>query len=340
MPENRLRVPDQAVRTRLAAACRPLVDAEGPLAGAEILEGGMFATTYRLTFASGLRVVAKTAPTDPRRLLRYEHGILGTEELVYRLAADRPELRMPRVLLSDFTREHLDTDVLVVSHLDGVPWESLDGLDPAGRDAIVHDLGGVMAHLHSVTGPVFGYPAAPSLQASTWPDAFTAMTESLLADATVWSVRAAADRVRDALARHRGALAEITMPRLVHTDLWPGNVFVDPASLRITGIIDTERAFWGDPLFELAGADQGGPGPAPRALVAGYAAAGGTLEATGLPVAGSLTPADARLLLYRSYMYLVQVVEVAPRGYTGDWVPERLAHLTGLLDAALETLLA
>lgn len=340
MPATSLRVPDLDLRTRLAAVCRPLSEAEGPLVGAEILDGGTFATTYRLTFGSGRRVVAKTAPTDPRRLMRYEHGILGTEELVYRLAADRPELRMPRVLLSDVTREHLDTDVLVVSHLDGVPWDTLDALAPEQRDAIVRELGGVMAHLHRVTGPTFGYPASLALQAGTWPEAFTAMTEGLLADGATWSVPLPVDRVRAAWARHHDALAEITTPRLVHTDLWPGNVFVDPESLRITGIIDTERSFWGDPLFELAGADQLGAGPAPRALVEGYAAAGGRLAATGSPVAGALTAADARLLLYRSYMYLVMTVEPAPRGYTGDWVAERLTHLSALLGAALDTLLA
>ncbi|MEP7762494.1 aminoglycoside phosphotransferase family protein [Sanguibacter sp. 25GB23B1] len=335
-----LRVPDQALRTRLAAVCRPLAEVEGLLVGAEILDGGTFATTYRLTFESGLRVVAKTAPTDTRRLMRYEHGILATEERVYRLAADRPELLMPRVLLSDFTRAHLDTDVLVVSHLDGVPWDTLDALSPGQHDAIVHDLGGIMAHLHRVTGPTFGYPATEALQASTWPEAFTAMTESLLDDGATWSVPLPVDRVRAAWARHHDALAEVTTPRLVHTDLWPGNVFVDPETLRITGIIDTERSFWGDPLFELAGADQLGTGPAPSALVEGCAAAGGRFDATALPVAGALAPADARLLMYRSYMYLVMTVEVAPRGFTGDWVPERLAHLAGLLDGALETLLA
>jgi aminoglycoside phosphotransferase (APT) family kinase protein len=100
-------------------------------------------------------------------------------------------------------------------------------------------LAAVCRELVATDGPTFGYPASPALQADTWPRAFTAMTESLLDDADTWSIPVPADRVRAAWLRHEAAPAEITVPRLVHTDLWPGNVFVDPRTLRITGIIDT-----------------------------------------------------------------------------------------------------
>jgi aminoglycoside phosphotransferase (APT) family kinase protein len=46
-------------------------------------------------------------------------------------------------------------------------------------------------------------------------------------------------------------LTDVTTPRLVHWDLWDGNIFIDPASKQITGIIDFERALWGDPLMEF-----------------------------------------------------------------------------------------
>ena len=50
------------------------------------------------------------------------------------------------------------------------------------------------------------------------------------------------------------ALDEVTVPALVHFDLWPGNILVDrPADgpARIGGLIDGERMFWGDPLADL-----------------------------------------------------------------------------------------
>lgn len=324
---------------RLARVVAPLT-AYGPLERIERLEGGMFATTYRLHFAGGGRAVAKMAPTATNRLMRYEHGILGTEELVYRLAASRPELLMPAVLLSDVTREHVDTEVLVVSHLDGAPWQSLPELSAAQQDTVRAGLGTVMAALHTVTGPRYGYPAAPALQGDTWIEAFTAMTGALLDDAATWGTDLPSARIAEALARHEGSLAEVTTPRLVHTDLWEGNVFLDPSTLAITGIIDTERAFWGDPLFEFAGADQMGAGPVPAALADAYRAGGGTLDLTEPPRAGALSPADARLLLYRVYMYTVLIVEPGPRAYEGEWLAGHVGRASALLDDALDLLLA
>ena len=48
-------------------------------------------------------------------------------------------------------------------------------------------------------------------------------------------------------------LDEIRIPRLVHTDLWFGNILVSTAdgAPRLAAIIDADRALWGDPYFEF-----------------------------------------------------------------------------------------
>ena len=326
--------PDQHLRSALPGVLAPL----GEVTSLERLTGGMFATTFRATLAGGRRVVVKTAPTATDRLLTYEHDLLRTEALVYGLAADRPGLLMPRLLLTDFTRTAVPSDVVVASHLDGVPLLDLavDGTLPAEVEAAVRpQLGALMARLHAVTGERFGYPdPTTALAGSTWPDAFGRIVGALLDDARRWGTELPAAEVRSALARHRTALAEVVRPALVHTDLWAGNLFVDPATLRLTGVIDPERAVWGDPLLELAGADQTGLGPVPEDLVAGYAEAAG---ATGpLPLG---TPAgDARLLLYRMSMTLVLLVEMAPRGYAGPGADAHRATCTATLRAVLDDL--
>jgi len=357
-------VPEQTVRD-LATVLRPL----GPLDRVELLTGGMFATTYRATLGDGTRVVVKTAPTDTDRLLRYEHDLLRTEAAVYSLAADRPDLLMPRVLLTDLSRTVLASDVLVVSHLDGVPLVDAGELEPAVADTVQRQLGAFMARLHTVHGERFGYPNLDAgelepavadtvqrqlgafmarlhtvhgerfgypnldagLHAATWTEAFGRMVEALLDDAGRWGTPLPSDEVRAALDRHRAALDDIRVPSLVHTDLWAGNLFVDPSTGTLVGVIDTERSVWGDPLLELAGADQLGRGLAPAALLDGYAAAGGTLE---LETASGGT----RLDLYRLYMCLVLLVEIAPRGYVGDWLAAHRSTAAANLRAALDAL--
>ncbi|HEY0216750.1 MAG TPA: phosphotransferase [Cellulomonas sp.] len=327
--------PDPAVSDESREALRTLLREVGELDDVERLTGGMFATTYRASLADGRRVVVKTAPTATDRLLTYEHDLLRTEAEVYGLAAGHPELLMPEVLLTDFSRTVLPGDALVVTHLDGVPLTDLRAESPLSDEdeaRVQNQLGGFMARLHAVHGTRFGYPNAESgLVGSTWPEAFARMVEALLTDAERWGTAVPADRIRAAVARHHAALAEVVAPSLVHTDLWSGNLFVDPRTLRLVGVIDTERSVWGDPLLDLAGADQTGRGPVPEALVAGY-----TAEADGLPL--SVPSGAVRLLLYRMYMALVMTVEIAPRGYTGDGVAQYRAVCEANVVAALDAL--
>lgn len=326
---------DTAADLRLRAALPAVLAPLGAVDRLERLTGGLFATTFRATLSDGRRVVAKTAPTATDRLLTHERDLLRTEALVYRLAAGRPHLRMPRVLLTDFTRAVVPSDVVVASHLDGVPLTTLeqDGRLPEPvRDRVEPQLGAVMAGLHRITGARFGYPQeATGLIGSTWPEALERVVEALLADAAAWGTDVPAREVRAAVARHRAALAEVGRPALVHTDLWSGNLFVDPRTHDLTGVIDPERALWGDPLLELVGADQTGRGPVPARLLQGYADAGGEL-AVGTP------SGEARLLLYRMWIALVMLTEIAPRGYAGEATEAHRATCAGNLHAALDAL--
>jgi aminoglycoside phosphotransferase (APT) family kinase protein len=304
-------------------ALTSLVAPLGTLEHAELLTGGQFATTYRVTLTDGSRVVAKTAPVGTDQLLTYEHDLLRAEALVYGLAADRPALLMPRVLLTDFSRTLLPSDVLVVSHLPGVPLLDSGLADDDPRT--MRDLGAMMAALHGVTGAEFGYPSAP---APSWPVAFGRMVEDLLADALRWSVPVPSAEVRAALARHAPVLAAVTRPALVHTDLWAGNLFVDASTGALVGVIDPERALWGDPVLELVGLHQMRRDPPPPALLEGY---GPGLDVTS-------PSARTRLELYRMRHCLAMLIEIAPRKFEGDWVEPHRATVTANLHAALAAL--
>ncbi len=330
MPDE-LRTTTPPVPAPILDALRTLVAPLGVLRDAEMLTGGMFATTYRVTFTDGERVIVKTAPAGSDQLLTYEHDVLRTEALVYQLAAADPTLLMPRVLLTDFTRTLLPTDAVVVTHVTGVPVAEATDLDDDAHRRRERELGALMARLHTLTGPRFGYPAVDALQGSTWPEAFGAMVEAALVDGERWGTPLPADEIRAALARHSAALAEVTTPALVHADLWPGNLFVDPQTGALTGLIDPERAFWGDPLFEFVGADPFSDGPPPNTMVEGYEGAGGR---TGLDAPGG----TVRMELCRMYMALVMLAEIRPRRYEGDWLPGHLASVEGHMRVALDAL--
>lgn len=293
------------------------------------LSGGFFASVQRADLADGTSVVVKTAVPEVARsrLLTYEHDLLRAEALLLR-HTESLDVPTPKVLLET-------PDVLVTELLPGEPWPTVaDVADASRRRAVELQWGAVLASLHTVTGPVFGYPASPALQAPEWRVAFRLALDAVLADAARWHVPVEAPRVRAAADAVSADLEAVERPVLVHLDLWPGNLLVEGD--RLTGVVDLERGVWGDPLLDLVGAEPFGLGPPSPTLLEGYRAAGGVLPDDDATPSGFDGAADRRLALYRLYLTLVMIVEVSPREYAGDWVPghlRRLRHrLEGLLD--------
>ena len=271
-------------------------------------------TAYRLRLTDGSGLVLKVAPDPSMPGLSYERDLMRTETLFYRTAFDA--LPTPRVVHADFSRTVIDSDFLIMTELPGQNWygqrDSLAGPD---RERLRRELGELVAGLHRIAGPGFGYPQGEL--ASSWRVAFLAMLEALLEDALRWDTplpRSVA-QIRELIGANAHVLDDVTTPVLVHFDLWPGNILVHEN--RITGIVDGERAFWGDPLAEMVS----------LALFAGIEDDDAFLDGYG-----GITFDDSarrRLALYRTYLYLIMLIEGDPRGYSG---PDReaLVKITSL----------
>ncbi|WP_405672941.1 phosphotransferase family protein [Streptomyces sp. NBC_01530] len=231
------------------------------------LSDGWFSTVYRVRLDDGRPAVVKLAPPEGAAVLRYERGILGTEAMVYRRIAGLPSGEVPTPISTAMSTPmpiptaellYAEREFLVLSVVEGTTWDkAADRLPLPAEAAARRELGAITARLHTLAPEDgrFGYPAAQSgLLATDWRTAFTAMVEALLEDAEHWQspLDAPPAEIRRLVAEGGDALDEVTEPRLVHFDLWPGNIFVDPADdgshARITGLIDHERAFWGFPV--------------------------------------------------------------------------------------------
>jgi aminoglycoside phosphotransferase (APT) family kinase protein len=213
----------------------------------------------------------------------------------------------------------------------GDPW---DGSVTESEQAYLRaELGRQIAALHRVTGTAFGYPSgALGPLAPDWRTAFSAMLEAILDDARRFGARlpGPVDEVARTLEAAHGALDEVTVPALVHFDLWDGNILVERSadSVRIGGLIDGERMFWGDPLAEFVSLALLGDIRKDEAFLSGYREGGGRAEFD--------RPALLRLALYRAYLYLIMLVETVPRAMgEGDirWREEEVApELVAALD--------
>ncbi|MET9000599.1 aminoglycoside phosphotransferase family protein [Amycolatopsis sp. NPDC004169] len=266
---------------------------------AEDIGGGTYNRAVRLRLADGRRLVLKIAPSGPG--LTYEHDLLATEAAYYRLAAGP----LPSVVGEG-------PGFLLMTEVPGEPWNRAPGTGPHLRA----ELGKIVAALHSTTGDGFGYLQDPLHP--TWFSAFRAMVDAILADAATYGVRLPrpAAEIAHLVRRHEPLLEQVTTPVLVHFDLWQGNILVDGG--RVSGIIDAERAFWGDPVAEFVSLTLFHDLDEP--LLEGYGRA--AFDA----------PARRRLTLYRVYLGLIMLVEMVPRQdtnadrqrFVSTWLAENL----------------
>jgi aminoglycoside phosphotransferase (APT) family kinase protein len=200
-----------------------------------------------------------------------------------------------------------------------LPGTTMRGVTGPERAGLRRELGGIVATLHEVTGSGFGYPQKGLV--TTWSAAFLSMIDDVLGDADRFAVELPrpAEQLRRLVLDRVELLDEVQTPRLIHFDLWDGNILVEDG--RITGLIDGERAMWGDPVAEFVSLTLFESSVDPEFL-AGY---------------GSVELSET-ISLYRLYLYLIMLIEGAPRGYDGPDHQATVRRVTQLLNDELDRL--
>jgi aminoglycoside phosphotransferase (APT) family kinase protein len=299
------------------------------IAGIVPLTAGWFNTAYAILF-SNLEpdVVLRIAPHPDQRVLTYERTLMHREVEIIETVQNLAGVPVPRLLGYDFSRRIVDRDCMFLEKLSGVAFNEVkDELPAAVVEGLDHDVGQVVARLAELRGPCFGYFGdGPGSGATSWRAAFLAMMEALIEDGVALGAQIplAWDGLRSLVAAHAAVLDAITHPSLVHWDIWAGNVYVKQRNGRYTieGIIDWERALWGDPDMETAVACRFyGP-----SFYQGY---GKQLSDSG--------PEAVRQSLYRLYLWLVMVIEAKVRFEDAGhlpWAREQLRKELAWLEEA------
>lgn len=326
-------------RAALERVVREVWGVDDAVTSVRELADGMFNAAYAVSFAAHAPVVVKVAPSRGVPVLTYERDLMRTEIDFYRRA--QGVVPVPGVLGADLGHGLLDRDVVVMTHLRGVPLESIRrDLPPEDHAQVQRELGAVVARLGRITGDRFGYDRpAGNLAADTWSGALALMVDAILADAERFGVALppAAHRVSGLVRAGAPLLDEVRTPVLTHFDLWEGNVFVVAGDdgHGVEAIVDGERAFWGDPLAELVSTALFRDPREATHFRAGFSQAAGSELDLG-------PDALLRISLYRAYLCLIMAVEGAPRGYAGaeadrtrDYVLDVLAREVGVIGAEL-----
>jgi aminoglycoside phosphotransferase (APT) family kinase protein len=266
---------------------------------------GWFNVAYLLHLADGREVVMKIAPPPGVEVMTYEQDMLAGEVAAIRLIEERTTVPVPHVDHYDPSCALIAAPWFVMSKVPGENFGEVGSEWPVERQrAVWRQIGTMNAELNTVTDDGFGRYGLAGVP--SWREAFTGILEDVLADGERrevdlgWSY----DEVRDAIAEHEACLDAVSVPRFCEWDLWGSNVMVSDD--RITGIIDHERVFWGDPLMEAGFMAAGGVGDWSNAegFLAGYGR-------------GPLTPDELdRRRLYNLHLFLIMVIETVYRAHT------------------------
>lgn len=237
--------PDQ-----LTALARRAFGPDTRVLSAVELGGGLYNNTYRVELAGQPPVILRVAP-EPARQSRTERALMRNEHAALPHFAPIAAL-LPRTLFADFTHQLIGRDHLWQTLLPGVSAAAALASYPAGeRVGFTGQLGALTAQVHAVRGDRFGPVAGPGH--ATWGEALLAGLTDTAADLTDAGLDTTDLRaVIDLADRDRAVLDEVTEPRLLHGDLWVPNVLLAPDEPRprIVGVLDHDRAWWGDPAAD------------------------------------------------------------------------------------------
>ncbi len=146
-----------------------------------------------------------------------------------------------------------DRDSSIQEYVDGFLWHDVnEELKTEDTDRLWNQLGDFTKQLHEIKGDTFGYPS-PIESHPKWSefivDYITGIRDNCLRNKVHDPLM---DVFLDRVKKYDELLDTCTTPSLLHGDIWPRNVIIksDGESYSIKAVIDSERAYWGDPISE------------------------------------------------------------------------------------------
>jgi aminoglycoside phosphotransferase (APT) family kinase protein len=237
----------------VAAHLAGLPDVDPGRLSFEPVSTGKHNTSYYVSGA-GRGLILRISPPDDAGFLFYERRMMAQEPQLHRLLRAETTVPVAEILAYDESRQLLDRDYLLMERLPGRPISDAE-LPAHLFDGVLEQMGGYLAQMHALVADRYGYLGAhhPMEPQPTWAEAFHVMWNKLLDD--VVACGGYSEEEAGALRRlfdvYRPHFDRPVPAALLHMDVWSQNILVDDAG-RVTGLVDLDRALWGDPEIEYA----------------------------------------------------------------------------------------
>jgi aminoglycoside phosphotransferase (APT) family kinase protein len=207
------------------------------------------------------RFVLRISPPDDAGFLFYERLMMRQEPGLHKLIRERTTIPVAEVIGYDFSREIIDRDYLLMRALPGTPLSETQNPSPGLFSCALEQVGDYLRQLHTLTAhdclniTAFGYLGEhhPMNPQPTWAAAFKVMWNMLLDDVVACGTYTPVEAqiIRDLFEYYKDHFNRPVAPRLLHMDVWSQNILLDDQG-NVTGLVDFDRALWGDIEIEFA----------------------------------------------------------------------------------------
>lgn len=216
---------------------------------------GLFNETFFVSYKDQEAVV-RIAPPEDEVFCFYERLMMRQEPGLHEMLLAKTSIPVPRIYRADFSHRLIDRDYLIMERLAGRPLSELGGvLTQAQVGQVLFQVGRFLTECHELSSDAFGYvgPHAPMEPQDNWRDAFLIMWTKLLEDvaAAGFYDRDEVKLLRELLVDKLDAFPDLPKASLLHMDVWGQNILCDEEG-NVTGLLDWDRALWGDPEIEYA----------------------------------------------------------------------------------------
>jgi aminoglycoside phosphotransferase (APT) family kinase protein len=234
----------------LSACLRPyLPDVDGTPVFKPI-QTGKFNTSY-FVHLNGREFVLRIAPSKDAVFVFYERDMMLQEPGIHKLLLQETTVPVADIIAFDDSHNVIKRNFIIMERLPGQPLSESLFVD---QNRVFQQVGEALAQTHRLTAEQYGYLGehAPMLPQSTWIEAFQVMWRNLIEDvaAVGYYSDEECSRLLDLLEKHLPLFDRKVPASLLHMDVWGQNILIDHSG-NLTGLVDWDRALWGDPEIEF-----------------------------------------------------------------------------------------
>jgi aminoglycoside phosphotransferase (APT) family kinase protein len=221
-----------------------------------LMEGGVFNTTYLVkTDSDSNGIVLRVAPINQHLLFDFEKSMMAAEPLFYEMLQDK-NIPTSEVIHYDNSYNVIDREYIIFKYIRSVPMNDVS-VPKDVKSRLYQRLGEIVSLMHNIKSEKFGWrrPDNELELYENWGTFLKRFAREIADRASNYGVFNDGELNRFInIFNDTTVFNQITQARMVHADLWEGNVLVgeNDGKWDIAAIIDVDKAIFGDKEFEFA----------------------------------------------------------------------------------------